>query len=60
MKIHNLNVEDLMDENTQTRLLDIFRKTLWPESMSDLHFIEIYSALTVGGRRPARKRDGEG
>nr|CAG4636955.1 EOG090X04W0 [Ceriodaphnia reticulata]SVE72893.1 EOG090X04W0 [Ceriodaphnia reticulata] len=60
MKIHNLNLEDLMDEQKQVRLLDVFRKILWPESSLDLHLVELYSALAVGGRRPARRQDGEG
>ncbi len=49
-----------MDEQKQMRLLDVFRKILWPESSSDLHLVELYSALAVGGRRPARRQDGEG
>nr|CAG4650920.1 EOG090X04W0 [Simocephalus serrulatus]SVE94195.1 EOG090X04W0 [Simocephalus serrulatus] len=60
MKIHNLNVEDLMDEHRYTKLLDVFRKVLWPESSLDLHLVELYSALAAGGRRPARRQDGEG
>lgn len=49
-----------MDEQKQMKLLDIFRKILWPASSLDLHFVELYSALAVGGRRPARQQDGEG
>ena len=49
-----------MDEQKQMKLLDIFRKILWPASSLDLHFVELYSALSVGGRRPARQQDGEG
>lgn len=60
MKIHNLNLEDLMDEHKHTKFLDVFRKVLWTESASDLHIVELYSALAVGGRRPARRQDGEG
>lgn len=60
MKIHNLNVEDLMDEHRHTRLLDVFRKVLWQDSSPDLHLVELYSALAAGGRRPARRQDGEG
>nr|SVE85451.1 EOG090X04W0 [Daphnia pulicaria] len=60
LKIHNLNLDDLMDEQKQMKLLDIFRKILWPASSLDLHFVELYSALAVGGRRPARQQDGEG
>ena len=50
----------MMDERKHTKFLDIFRKVLWPESGSDLHLVELYSALDAGGRRPARKQDGEG
>jgi hypothetical protein len=60
LKIHNLNLDDLMDEQKQIKLLEIFRKILWPASSLDLHFVELYSALAVGGRRPARQQDGEG
>nr|CAH0110003.1 unnamed protein product [Daphnia galeata] len=60
LKIHNLNLDDLMDKQKQMKLLDIFRKILWPTSTSDLHFVELYSALAFGGRRPARQQDGEG
>ncbi|XP_032782919.2 epsilon-sarcoglycan [Daphnia magna] len=60
LKIHNLNLEDLMDDQKQMKLLDIFRKILWQNSSLDLHFIELYSALAAGGRRPARPQDGEG
>lgn len=60
MKIHNLNLEELLDDQKQTKLLDVFRKILWPMSSPDLHFIELYSALAAGGRRPARPQDGEG
>nr|CAG4646205.1 EOG090X04W0 [Macrothrix elegans] len=60
MKIHNINIEDLMDENVRNKLLDVFRTILWPESQFDLRLVELYSALTVGGRRPARRQDGEG
>lgn len=49
-----------MDKQKQMKLLDIFRKILWPTSTSDLHFVELYSALAFGGRRPARQQDGEG
>jgi hypothetical protein len=49
-----------MDKQKQMKLLDIFRKILWPASSLDLHFVELYSALAVGGRRPARQQDGEG
>ena len=49
-----------MDEQKQMKILDIFRKILWPTSSSDLHFVELYSALAFGGRRPARQQDGEG
>lgn len=49
-----------MDERYQTRLLDVFRSTLWPDCAADLHFVELYSALSAGGRRPARLADGEG
>jgi len=44
----------------QTRLFDVFRANLWPDCAADLHFVEILSALAVGGRRPARLTDGEG
>ena len=60
MKIHNLNLEDLMDDSKRERLLDVFRTVLWPESASDLHLVELQSALAAGGRRPARRTDGEG
>ena len=60
MKIHNLNVEDLMDEVKRNRLLDVFRDVLWPESTTDLHMVELQSALAAGGRRPMRRSDGEG
>nr|SVE73512.1 EOG090X04W0 [Daphnia atkinsoni] len=60
LKIHNLNLEELLDDQKQTKLLDVFRKILWPMSSLDLHFIELYSALAAGGRRPARPQDGEG
>ena len=60
LKIHNLNLEELMEDQKQARLLDVFRKILWPESSFDLHLVELYSALVVGGRRPARRQDGEG
>nr|CAG4634743.1 EOG090X04W0 [Alona affinis] len=60
MKIHNLNLEDLMDDSKRERLLDIFRTVLWPESAADLHLVELHSALAAGGRRPARRTDGEG
>nr|CAG4641639.1 EOG090X04W0 [Eurycercus lamellatus] len=60
MKIHNLNVEDMMDQTRLDKLFDVFRITLWPESSSDLHLLDLHSALTVGGRRPARREDGEG
>lgn len=49
-----------MDEHRYTKLLDVFRKVLWPESSLDLHLVELYSALAAGGRRPARRQDGEG
>ena len=60
MKIHNLNVEDLMEDTKRNRFLDIFRDVLWPESAMDLHMVELQSALAAGGRRPARRSDGEG
>nr|CAG4643160.1 EOG090X04W0 [Ilyocryptus agilis] len=60
MKIHNLNVEDLMEETRRNKLLDVFRDVLWPESSEDLQLIELHSALASGGRRPARRSDGEG
>nr|CAG4638401.1 EOG090X04W0 [Cyclestheria hislopi] len=60
MKIHNLNVEDLMESVKLETLLDIFRTILWPESSDDIHLTELYSALLTGARRPARPDDGEG
>nr|CAG4650104.1 EOG090X04W0 [Sida crystallina] len=60
MKIHNLNIEDMMDPIKQATLLDVFRSVLWPESSVDLHFIELDSALSIGGRRPAKREFGEG
>nr|SVE75080.1 EOG090X04W0 [Daphnia dolichocephala] len=60
LKIHNLNLEEMMDDEKQMKLLDVFRKILWPTSSADLHFIELYSALAAGGRLPARPQDGEG
>nr|CAG4647846.1 EOG090X04W0 [Moina brachiata]SVE92969.1 EOG090X04W0 [Moina brachiata] len=60
LKIHNANLEDFMESHKQDRLLDVFRNILWPESANDLHFVELYSALLAGGRRPARRQDGEG
>lgn len=60
MKIHNLNVEDLMDDSKRNRLLDVFREVLWPESAQDIHLVELQSAVAAGGRRPARRQDGEG
>ena len=49
-----------MDERYQTRLFDVFRANLWPDCTADLHFVDILSALAVGGRRPARLTDDEG
>ena len=60
MKIHNVNIEDMMNPAKQSTFLNIFRSVLWPESTSDLHFMELNSALSIGGRRPARREDGEG
>nr|SVE74138.1 EOG090X04W0 [Daphnia barbata] len=60
LKIHNLNLEEMMDNEKQIKLLDVFRKILWSTSSADLHFIELYSALAAGGRLPARPQDGEG
>ena len=60
MKIHNLNIEDMMDGAKQSALFSIFQNTLWQEAADDLHLTELDSALTSGGRRPARYEDGEG
>jgi len=60
LKIHNLNIEDMMDPVKQSALLDIFQLILWKESSGDLHLIELNSALSVGGRHPARREYGEG
>nr|CAG4648616.1 EOG090X04W0 [Polyphemus pediculus] len=60
MKIHNLNVDDLMDDRKLSKLLDIFRNELWHESSEDIHLIKLHSALLVGGRHPVRLEDGEG
>lgn len=60
MKIHNINVEDLMGKERLSQLLDIFRIILWPGSAHDLHLVQLQSAILAGGRYPLRPEDGEG
>ncbi|XP_063541751.1 alpha-sarcoglycan isoform X1 [Cydia strobilella] len=60
LKIDNLNVEDLLDEHRMTRLKDIFRGILWPESNHDLYPTFLASAIDLGARLPLKPSDGEG
>nr|CAG4642465.1 EOG090X04W0 [Evadne anonyx] len=60
LKIHNINIEDLMDQQKISHLLDVFRIVLWPESAHDLHLVELQSAILAGDRHPVRPEDGEG
>ncbi|XP_071446057.1 epsilon-sarcoglycan isoform X2 [Hetaerina americana] len=60
LKIDNLNVEDLFDSPRMDRLLDVFRKRLWRESVSDLHLTFLASAVYLGARRPLRPSEEEG
>ncbi|KAK7794674.1 hypothetical protein R5R35_003789 [Gryllus longicercus] len=60
LKIDNLNVEDMIDENRQRRLLDVFKLKLWPESKSDLYVTFLASAVQLGARLPLKPNEGEG
>nr|CAG4640806.1 EOG090X04W0 [Eulimnadia texana] len=60
LKIHNLNVEDLMDVAVRKRLLEVFQNSMWPESSDDLHFVDLVSALQVGDRKPVNPNEKEG
>jgi len=60
LKIDNINIEDLMDEQKLSKFLDVFRLVLWPESSNDLHLVKLQSAILAGGRHPVRPEDGEG
>ncbi|XP_053619851.1 alpha-sarcoglycan isoform X2 [Plodia interpunctella] len=60
LKIDNLNVEDLLDEHRMSRLKDILRLKLWPESSQDLYTTFLASAIDLGARLPLKPEDGEG
>ncbi|KAJ2940487.1 hypothetical protein O0L34_g6417 [Tuta absoluta] len=60
LKVDNLNVEDLLDQHKMTRLKDILRTKLWPESNDDLYATFLASAIDLGARLPLKPSDGEG
>ncbi|XP_013185048.1 alpha-sarcoglycan isoform X2 [Amyelois transitella] len=60
LKVDNLNVEDLLDEHRMSRLKDILRTKLWPESSQDLYTTFLASAIDLGARLPLKPEDGEG
>lgn len=60
LKIDNLNVEDMFDSERQERLLEIFRRKLWPDSSDDIYLTFLASAVQLGARLPLRPTEGEG
>lgn len=60
LKVDKLNVEDMLDSNHYNLLLDVFRKTLWPESSDDLYVTFLASATHLGARLPLNPTEGEG
>lgn len=60
LKIDNLNVEDMIDENRQARLLNILKNKLWPVSRNDLYLTFLASAVQLGARLPLKPNEGEG
>lgn len=59
-KIHNLNVEDMFQEEHIPHLLDIFRQNLWTDSKHDLHVTFLASSSDLGQRLPLDPNDTEG
>ncbi|XP_050429473.1 epsilon-sarcoglycan [Adelges cooleyi] len=60
LKINNLNVEDMFEEDRIKSLLDIFRQNLWLESQPNLYVTFLASASDLGQRMPLDPRDQEG
>ncbi|XP_046668113.1 alpha-sarcoglycan isoform X2 [Homalodisca vitripennis] len=60
LKVDKLNVEDMLDSDRYNRLLDVFRRSLWPESQSDLYITFLASAVQLGARLPLNPFEGEG
>lgn len=60
MKIDNLNWIHIMDPGRVETLKNIFRRELWPESMSDLQLVFMDSAVKLGARRPINPQEREG
>ncbi|KAG5884853.1 hypothetical protein JTB14_036088 [Gonioctena quinquepunctata] len=60
LKIDNLNVDDLFEEERMEALKDIFRKELWKDSAIDLYVTFLSTAVELGARKPLDPSDGEG
>lgn len=60
MKIDNLNIQDMFDQDRMSKLLNVFRKKLWQESANDLYFTFLASAVQLGARLPLTPNEGEG
>uniref|UniRef100_A0A1B6KQR6 Dystroglycan-type cadherin-like domain-containing protein n=1 Tax=Graphocephala atropunctata TaxID=36148 RepID=A0A1B6KQR6_9HEMI len=60
LKVDKLNVEDMLDADRYNRLLDVFRRFLWPESQPDLYITFLASAVQLGARLPLNPFEGEG
>lgn len=60
MKVDRLNVEDMLDSDRYNQLLDVFRKSLWPDSQDDLYITFLASATQLGARLPLNPYHGEG
>ncbi|XP_054258310.1 epsilon-sarcoglycan-like [Macrosteles quadrilineatus] len=60
LKVDKLNVEDMLESERYNRLLDVFRRTLWPDSQDDLYITFLASAVHLGARLPLNPTDGEG
>ncbi|KAL0122438.1 hypothetical protein PUN28_007276 [Cardiocondyla obscurior] len=59
LKIDNLNVEDMFNNNRTQKLLDIFRNKLW-KGAADLYVTFLASAIELGARLPLKPSEGEG
>jgi len=60
LKVDKLNVEDILESGRYNQLLDVFRRTLWPDSQEDLYITFLASAVQLGARLPLNPTDGEG
>jgi alpha-sarcoglycan len=60
LKVDKLDVEDMLDSGRYNHLLDVFRRTLWPDSRDDLYITFLASAVRLGARLPLNPTDGEG